>query len=74
MLLSHYEKYSFTTGLWSMLGIDAHNNLFKTVITHPFVAYQDSDYSNLRKNYRNRRKTFKNAENRLGTTRKRYSQ
>ena len=74
MLLSHYEKYNFTAGIWSMLGIDTHNNLFKTVITHPFVAYQESDYSNLHKSYRNLRKTFKNSENRLGTTRKRHSQ
>jgi hypothetical protein len=73
MLLSHYEKYSFTASLLHF-GVDVHNNLFKTVITYPFVAYQDSDYSNLRKTYRNQKKTFKNSEKGLSTTKKRHSQ
>jgi hypothetical protein len=66
MLLSHYEKYSYGAAVWSKLGIDVHNNLFKTVITHPFVAYQESGHSNINKTYRNTNKIFKNAEMGLG--------
>jgi len=70
MLLSHYEKYAFTASLFS-IATDNHNNLFKTVITYPFVAYQESDFSNVTKTYRDRSKTFKNAERGLRHTRKR---
>jgi GR25 family glycosyltransferase involved in LPS biosynthesis len=70
MILSHYDKYNFTAKLWVPFGNDAHNNLFKTVITCPFLAYQDSDNSDIGKKYRNQRKTYKNAERKLCSTRK----
>jgi GR25 family glycosyltransferase involved in LPS biosynthesis len=64
-LLEHYKKYSGWANYFSMLGVDIHNNFFKTVISHPFMAYQKSGYSNIRKTHRNRYKIFKNAEHGL---------
>ena len=65
MLLDHYTKYSFGTAYIPLLGVDVHNNLFKTVISSPFLAYQDSGYSNIRGLKRNTRKLFRNSERRL---------
>jgi GR25 family glycosyltransferase involved in LPS biosynthesis len=64
-LLDHYNRYSFACNYITALNADIHNNLFKTVISHPFVAYQDSGFSNLTKTRRNRRKQFEDAEKEL---------
>ena len=61
-ILDHYNRYSVTSNYVSALGVDIYNNLFKTIISHPFVAYQDSGFSNLTKTRRNRRKKFEEAE------------
>jgi len=72
MLLSHYDTYSYGTSIIPALGIDVHNNLFKTVVSHPFIAYQESGYSDINKTYRNTHTIFKGAEDglRRGRTRK----
>ena len=69
-LLNYYELASSGTALVSSLGIDVHNNLFKTVISDPFVAYQKSGASNINKTYRNTTKLFRNAERGLRSTRR----
>ena len=61
-ILDHYNKYSFACNYVPTLNADIHNNLFKTVISYPFMAYQDSGFSNLSKTRRNRRKDFQEAE------------
>jgi GR25 family glycosyltransferase involved in LPS biosynthesis len=61
-LLDHYNKYSFACNYFPALNADIHNNLFKTVISYPFMAYQESGFSNLTKTRRNRRKDFQEAE------------
>ena len=61
-LINHYSTYKYATKIAPILCPDVHNNLFKTIISHPFVAYQDSGYSNIRKTRRNRKKNFKEAE------------
>ena len=61
-LISHYDTYKYVTKVAPILGMDVHNNLFKTIISYPFVAYQDSGYSNITKTRRNLKKTFKEAE------------
>lgn len=70
MLLNHYEKVSYGAAVWPLLGVDVHNNLFKTVISHPFIAYQDSGFSNINKTHRNTNRIFRNAENGLRHTKK----
>jgi hypothetical protein len=72
-LLRYYELASSGTALIPDMGIDVHNNLFKTVITDPFIAYQKSGHSDINKIYRNTTKLFKNAERGLRATRKRVS-
>lgn len=61
-LLAHYKRYCIGASYWSKLGVDVHNNLFTTVISYPFIAYQDSGYSNVNKTHRNTRKLFRNSE------------
>jgi GR25 family glycosyltransferase involved in LPS biosynthesis len=64
-LLDHYKQYSFACKYFPLLNADIHNNLFKTVISYPFLAYQESGFSNLSKTRRNREKVFKEAERAL---------
>jgi hypothetical protein len=61
-LIKYYERVSIGAKLISILAPDVHNNLFKTVISYPFLAYQEYGYSNVSRKTRNRRKNFKNAE------------
>jgi len=61
-ILEHYDTYSFACNYIPGLNSDIHNNLFKTVISYPFMAYQESGFSNVSKTRRNRRKDFKDAE------------
>jgi len=61
-LLKHYKRFSFGANYWSKLGVNVHNNLFKTVISYPFIAYQDSGFSDINKRKRSTRKLFRNAE------------
>lgn len=54
------------------LGIDIQMHTLKTIISYPFVAYQESGYSNLQKNNRHLEELFKRSEESLRTrTRKR---
>lgn len=62
MLLDYYQKVTGLTKTFSLLGIDVHNNFFKTVITCPFIAHQDSGISDIVKTVRDNKKTFTNAE------------
>jgi hypothetical protein len=48
-----------------MLSPDVFNNALKTIISYPFIAIQADGYSNVKKEHRSRRKTFKNSENTL---------
>jgi len=61
-LLAHYSRYCSGTQVVPMLGVDVHNNFFKTVISYPFIAYQDSGFSDIKKQKRDTRKIFRNAE------------
>jgi hypothetical protein len=64
-LLEHYIQASHLTKYVGLLGIDVHNNLFKTVTSYPFLAYQASGYSNISQKSRNVETMFGNAESRL---------
>jgi len=65
LVLNHYKKFSFFTKFIPILGVDVQNNLVKTVISSPFLAYQDSGFSDIRRQTRKREKEFSNTENRL---------
>jgi len=71
MLLEHYTKVSGFALYNGLLGIDVHNNLFKTVISCPFIAYQDSGVSNVRGTYRDTKQLFIDAEADLCTSNRR---
>jgi len=62
MLLEHYIKVSDFAAYNTLLGIDVHNNLFKTLISCPFIAYQDSGISNIKERHRDTKKLFVCAE------------
>jgi hypothetical protein len=61
-VISHYYNVRHLTNLVPRLGTDIHNNFLKTIISYPFVAYQDSGYSNISKTRRNLKKSFRQAE------------
>ena len=61
-IIDHYGTYKYATKVIPFLNTDVHNNLFKNIISYPFLAYQDSGYSNVSKTRRNRKKDFKDAE------------
>jgi len=66
-LLDYYDKVSFLTKYVPMLGVDIHQSLaFNVVSSYPFVAYQRSGHSTLRKTYRNVEKLMKAHEKRVG--------
>ena len=61
-VISQYSNLMYLSTIFSSITIDIHNNFLKTIISYPFVAYQDSGYSNLKKTRRNRKKDFRDAE------------
>ena len=61
-VISHYYNLRHLTSLVPLLSTDTHNNFIKTIISYPFIAYQDSGYSNLSKTRRNLKKSFRQAE------------
>ena len=69
-LIEHYSFILKLSPILPIISVDHLNNALKTVVSHPFMAYQRSDYSNTRKVYRNTEKMFSNAENSLGKTRR----
>jgi hypothetical protein len=74
-LLAHYEQASTLTKVVPALGINVHNNAFKTVVSYPFMAYQESGFSDIKGEPRQLEKQFINAERGLrkagfGTNRK----
>jgi len=71
MMIKIYKKHIHTTRMKPRIGIDIINRYVKRIISHPFMAYQDDGYSDLKGTRRNQRKSFKNAENSLRTTRRR---
>jgi len=64
-LLAHYERASFATKVMPALGINVHNNAFKTVVSYPFMAYQESGFSDIKGETRPLEKQFINAERSL---------
>ena len=65
LLINAYTSFLSIQSIIPMAGLDHYNNIFKTVISKPFMATQTSDMSNTTKKYRNTDKLFKNAEERL---------
>jgi hypothetical protein len=61
-LIDYYTRVSGLTSVVPALGIDVHNNAFKTVVSYPFMAYQEDGFSNIKGTRRNLVKQFKNAE------------
>ena len=61
-VLHYYSKVSIGANYCPFLGVDVHNNFLKTVISVPFIAYQDDGYSNISKKNRCTRKLFRNSE------------
>ena len=64
-LIDHYTQASHITKYVGLLGIDVHNNLFKTVTSYPFLAYQKSGRSNIAQKHRNVETIFGTAESHL---------
>jgi hypothetical protein len=69
-LIDHYSWVLSMSSILPTVSIDQHNNLFKMVISHPFIAYQRSDYSNTKHTYRNTERLFSNAEKSVRKTRR----
>jgi hypothetical protein len=61
-VISQYSNFKYLSTIFPSIGIDTHNNFLKEIISYPFVAYQDSGYSNLSKTRRDRKKDFRKAE------------
>lgn len=62
-VLKYYQNFSIVANYCPLLGVDVHNNFLKTVISVPFLAYQDDGYSDISKNKRQtRKKLFRNCE------------
>jgi hypothetical protein len=64
-LLSYYERVSGVTAVIPLAGINVHNNFFKTVTSYPFMAYQDSGFSDIQTRDRELENAFTQAEARL---------
>jgi hypothetical protein len=71
-LLDYYKFAKPLTQFIPHFGLDLVNNFFKTLISEPFMAYQDSGYSNILKKHRNTRKIYRNAEQNLRRSRRRH--
>ena len=61
-VISHYSNFKYVTTLVPFVSTDIHNNFLKEIVSYPFVAYQDSGYSNVSKTRRDRKKDFRKAE------------
>ncbi len=61
-VISHYSNFKHLTNIVPFVSTDIHNNFLKTIVSYPFVAYQDSGYSNVSKTRRNRKGDFRQAE------------
>lgn len=69
-LIDYYSWVLNMSPILPTVAIDQHNNLFKMVISHPFMAYQKSNYSNTRHRYLNTERMFSLAEKSLRRTRR----
>jgi hypothetical protein len=65
LVLDHYKSFSFFSSFIPILGIDNLNNFLRTVVSSPFIAYQDSGFSDIRKQTRKLKKEFSNSEEKL---------
>jgi hypothetical protein len=65
LVLNHYKQFSFFSTFIPILGIDNLNNFLRTVVSSPFVAYQDSGFSDIRRRTRKLKKEFSNSEEKL---------
>jgi len=70
-LIDYYSHLAILSPILPTVAIDQHNNLFKMIFSHPFIAYQKSDYSNTKHRYRNTESLFSNAEKSVRKTRRR---
>jgi hypothetical protein len=61
-VITHYSKFRYLSTIIPSITTDIHNNFLKTIISYPFVAYQDSGYSNLKRTRRDRKKDFRDSE------------
>jgi len=64
-LIDYYERVSIGTRLIPLAGINVHNNLFKTVTSYPFIAYQENGPSDISGKGRMLEKEFAEAEKQL---------
>lgn len=64
-----FKMWSETTRVNPMRGVDILMNKLKTVVSHPFIAYQESGFSNLQKKTRKLERKFRAAEKTLRMTR-----
>jgi len=70
--IKYFKSVCSQTKYAPELGIDIQMHSLKTIISYPFVAYQESGYSNLQKDNRHLEELFKRSEESLRTrTRKR---
>jgi len=69
-LIDYYSRIVTLAPVLPLVGIDHHNNLFKMVISEPFMAYQKSDFSNTKHTYRNTERMFSQAERNVRRTRR----
>jgi len=65
LVLNHYKNFSLFLSFIPVIGVDSLNNFLKTVVSSPFVAYQDSGFSDIRKQTRKLKKEFSNSEEKL---------
>jgi hypothetical protein len=72
MMIKIYKKHINTARMKPDMDIDIIHRHVKRIISHPFMAYQEDGYSNLKGSRRTLRKQFKNAENSLKLTRRRH--
>jgi hypothetical protein len=64
-LIDYYERVAIGTRLLPLAGINVHNNLFKTVTSYPFIAYQENGSSDISGKGRMLEQAFADAERQL---------
>ena len=70
-LIDYYSWVLDMSHVMPTVSIDQHNNLLKMVISHPFMAYQRSGFSNTKQVFRDTEKMFSDAEKGIRRTRRR---
>ena len=65
--IKYFKSVCSQTKYAPELGIDIQMHSLKTIISYPFVAYQESGYSNLQKSNRHLEELFQRSEESLRT-------